>query len=385
MRKHFIIIRIVAYALMLIIGIGGLYLWLSGIPYLTDYVDGFLTHNIQKEKRTHHLWLDDKGQSDLVYILNVQDSILSNRIKLSELVDSIMFHKPSALGLDIELIPKETVADSILYSTLTKYNTIVLPYDRQKNIFPLGKSYNAFANVCYTNFGDHEDMPRFLAPYDIDKDGQFRTSFWARLWEIHANIPNGHLRSQRKFIDFNIKPVIHDVNRFEDLQNGPPFPTFHDLANIIVIIGNLSGGDDIFHVPIQDANKDKLSERHLMTGIEIIGRATLTIGDNELENNIFDRHRFFFGYICFLLLVIVFCLIHFMDCFSIIREYGNIFQILAGVCLFFWAKILSPSLDEQWFFFSIVAVFLLLGPVVADIEKALYQIIGRKFDNSTKS
>ncbi len=384
------IIRIALFASLLIIGIGGSLILLSKSIYLKDYVDGYLTRNIQFEKRAHSIWVDEKnGQSDEVYILDIQDSILSNRLRLSELVDSIMSYNPSVVGLDIELPSTDPVVDSILYNTLIRYDNLVLSYDRDKeDVYPLGKTYDDFANVCYSNFGALDVMPRYLSPYDIKTDGQIRTSFWARLWEIHANIPNGQLKSKREFINFNIKPNIHTVNRFEDLQNKDA-TTFQDLTDKIVIFGNISsesGKSDIFPVPIQDSNEQDLSDAHLMTGIEIIGRATLTIGDNELGNNVFDRNRIVFGYICFLFMVIVFCLIHFMDCFSIIREYGNIFQFLAGVGLFFWAKyLLSPSLDEQWFFFSIIAVFLLLGPVVAEIEKALYSIIGRKFDKSIES
>lgn len=387
MSKSFRHFRICIYAILLIVIIGGAYKGLSSSTYLKDYVEGFIARNIQFEKRTHHIWTDDDGRSDLAFILDVQDSILSNRHRFSELVDSIMSYNPSVLGLDIKLIPKDPVADSILYSTLARYDNIVLPYERVLNDrdlqYPLGKTYDDFANVCYSNFGALDDMPRFLAPYEINKDGQIRTSFWARLWEIHANIPNGQLKSKRQFINFNIKPNIHTVNCFEDLQN-EDYVTFHDLTNRIVIIGNIngeSGRKDIFHVPIQDSFVEDLSRTHLMTGIEIIGRSTLTIGDNELSNSIFDRNRTFLGYICFFILVMVFCLIHFLDCFSFIREYGNIFQFLAGIGLFFCAKyLMSPSIDEQWYFFFIVAIFLLLGPVVADFEKALYRIIGRKKD-----
>jgi len=395
MRQYMKYIRYAFYAILLIVLIGGAYKGLSSIPYFKEYVDGFIVSNIKSEGRTHHFWVDENtGRSDIAYILDVQDSILSNRRRLSELVESIMSHNPSVLGLDIELTPNDPVEDSMLYNALTRYDNIVLPYDREKEVFPLGKTFDDFPNVCYTNFGALEDMPRYLAPYVINQDGRLLTSFWARLWEIHANIPNGQLKSRREFIDFNIKPVIHSVNRFEDLQS-KAHSSFQDLTDKIVIIGNIkgeSGSKDVFHVPIMDSWVAELSGRHLMTGIEIIGSATLSIGDNELDNSILDRNRKIIGYGGFLILVIIFCLIHFMDGCSmirIIREYGNCFQFVAGLVLYAVAKtMLSPSLDEQWYFFSIVAVFLLLVPFVADFEKALYKLykmIRRKFENGIKS
>lgn len=405
MKRFLKSLRVALYAVLLSACIGGAYIGLSKMSYFKDYLEGFLSHNIQFEKRAHHL-VDEEGQTDIVTILDVHDSIISNRLLLSDLVDSIMNYNPSVLGIDLNLVAKDTSIDRHLYQTITRYENIVLPYSREDNKYPLDKPFDAFTNVCYTNFEALEDMPRRLAPYDRDSVGTILTSFWARLWEIHAGIPNGQLKSQREFIDFNVKPNIHTVNSIADLQNPDLFP-FQDIREKIIIIGNVTGStakSDIFHVPIKGSILDEFSKTHLMTGVEIIGRAVLTIGENEIDDNRFDKHRREYGGICFFILVCLFCLIHFAESESIrkigtshtvanriwykiiwcsekIRSYGNFFQFLAGVGLFVGAKKLSPSMDEQWFIFSIIALFLLLAPVIADIENFLYKRISHFINN----
>lgn len=409
MKRFLKSLRVALYAVLLSACIGGAYIGLSKMSYFKDYLEGFLSHNIQFEKRAHHL-ADSSGLADIVTILDVSDTIVENYLILADLVDSIMSYSPSVLGIDIQLVAKDTSIDRHLYQTITRYENIVLPYSKEDNKYPLDKPFDAFTNVCYTNFEALEDMPRRLAPYDRDSVGALLTSFWARLWEIHAGIPNGQLKSKREFIDFNVRPTIHTVDSIA-LQD--PEHIIHDvfqtLRGKIIIIGCIRGkygGSDIFHVPIRDKNSElkDLYDRHLMTGVEIIGRAVLTIGENEIDDNRFDKHRREYGGICFFILVCLFCLIHFAEsesirkigtshtvanriwykiiwCFEKIRSYGNFFQFLAGVGLFVGAKKLSPSMDEQWFIFSIIALFLLLAPVIADIENFLYKRISHFINN----
>lgn len=357
--------RVVLYMLILSVVIGASYSYLAQIPYLKDYVDGFLSRNNQADTKKHLLSVNENGQSDEVVILDIAKwPGDEHRSFLSELIDSIMSYKPAVLGIDLKLLPKDKEMDSILFNTIRAYDNIVLAFDIFDSIFPLGMEYDDFPNVCYSNFEVIESMPRYLIPYY----GQY-TSFWARLWEIYANIPSGELKSKRRFINYNLKPVVHDVKNYFDLS------LVSDYIDNIVIIGD-TNRDDVFNVPKDDNSKSQLHERHLMSGIDIIGSATLTIGDNELDNNFFDKNRWFAGLICWVILVAIFTAIHFCNSKWVlfIRRIGNFFQLACGIILFIAAKEVSTTKDEHWFLFSIVAVFILIAPVVADLENYVHEI-----------
>lgn len=379
MRKNKTI-RVILYALFLFICVKGSYDFLSGIPYLKEYLEGFMTRDIEIEstkqdyrvlgkKRVKSHYIDDS----LVVILDIQNC--HNPFEfLPELIDSIMIHEPTVLGIDVDFSYRTHIGDSIsiLLNTIKKYNNIVLVYDQNKinGRYPFGLSYHDFANLGYANFEAFEAMPRYLMPYAYDKiDGETRTSFWARLWEIHANIPPGQLKSKRTFINFNLRPLVWPVDEIYDFQLIPP----RLVENHIIIIGQAKNIEDIFHVPIDDPGST-YPHRYLMDGVEVIGKATMTIGDNELENDFLDRNRVIFGILCYIILTALFCFIHFNKKCNWLRETGNIWQCIAAIALFLVSKCLSPSKDEWWYLFSIIAVFLLIAPVTADIETVIYRM-----------
>ena len=335
--------------------------------YLKDYIEGFLSNNISKENRL------PKVKSDEVIVLDIKswaDGCEDVRPSLPRIIDTIMSRDPSVLGIDYELVDK-IPSDTLLIQTLKRYeNKIVLSCSLdadESGVFltklPFGMK-NVFKNVCYTNFGAKDASPRYLERYFPTKDTCL-TSFWARLWEIHSDTPPGQLKSKREFINYNLNPYISQINEMSNLTKDSKYFTGN-----IVIIGEIKL-EDYFHVPV---NRNDLN-RFLLSGVEVIGTATLTVGDNERSSGILDRYRYFWGGLLIMLFIAIFTFIHFSKskiC-GMICKYSNIWQFIVGYGLFVLAGKISPSLDEQWYFFSIVALFILLVPIIADVEKWLFE------------
>lgn len=377
MKNRFIlkITRCIDYIAYIILLVSVVYIvcdWAFRNEYFKNYVEGFLTNRIQKEDCASNV---DPNE---VIILDIQNWP-NVREDLPELIDTIMSCNPKVLGVDIKLFPRDDddVSDSILIATIKKYDNIVLPFDKfedEETRYPFCKEYDYFPNVCYTNWGAQDAAPRYLELYDTI-DGKIRTSFWARLWELNAGISSGELTSKRRFINFNLNSnlvLCGNISNFDDVS------FIKAYLKKIVIIGVINDRD-IFHVPYDDKDSityEKYRERNLMPGVQLIGISALTIGDNEMDNCWADLNREWIGLFVLIVLSSLLCVLHFSQVkwIQFVRVYGNLFQFAGGIVLFVLSNQLSPSMDEWWYVFRLVAILLLMAPVVADGTRCIVVI-----------
>ncbi|MBR5176437.1 MAG: CHASE2 domain-containing protein [Bacteroidales bacterium] len=366
-------LHIFTYAIVLTLLVGSSIALVTFNGYIRDYLEGFLGDRFHANNPGAPL-RPALIHSDEVQVWNLDwaDKTVKERSVLPAIIDSLMKFKPRAVGLDFDLEePGDPVTDSILLATILRYDNIVLKYDLFADVgfeYPLGLTPESYDKLGYVSFGTKANEARYLGSAQTVGETKI-FPFWIRLWTVGSSQEPGSLSSKRRFINYDLKPLSTDIRLMEDITGDSTYrvawgKVAHDK---IVIIGKYVE-NDLLATPVRDV-------RHFtMHGAKVIGTATLTVGENELTRGILDRFRYPFGALVYLFMLLIFILIHFCKkpFFRFVRSYGNCLQAVSAVCLYFFGKALSPSADEYFLFFCIVALVILWAPATGELAD-IYQ------------
>lgn len=372
-------LHIIIYAMILTLLVGSSIALVTFNGYIRDYLEGFLGDRF-RENNPGTLSRATQIHSDDVQVWNLDwsDTAVKERSVLPAILDSLMKFKPHAVGLDLDLEERgDRVTDSILLATILRYDNIVLKYDlfaEPGYEYPLGLTPESYDRLGYVSFGTKANEARYLGSAQT-VGGTRIYPFWTRLWAVGSSQEPGSLSSKRRFINYDLKPIHTKIKSMEDITGDSTNrvawgKVAHDR---IVIIGKYVE-EDLLATPVRDG-------RHFtMHGAKVIGTATMTVGLNELTPSFFDRFRYPIGASVFLVMLCLFIVIHFCKkpFFKFVRKYGNCLQAVSAVCLYFIGKALSPSADEYFLFFCIVALVILWAPATGELADIYERSFSKK-------
>lgn len=347
--------------------------------YLRDQISSYLG-NYSAEQNNKYLdgleKLRKSHRRDSVILWQISDDIALDKAQLIVVIDSLMSRKPAAVGLDILFQPDTLTAEDSILSNLPKlYDNLVYPYDYSGNVveYPWGGVFNPIPNMGYVNARKEKGQSeiRYLNLYD-KVDGDLRPAFWTQLWLLSRENEKT-LQSNRSFINYSLSSFLCcDINNMAIMSE-----ELEDVEGKIIIICSKDSdsriNNDLGIVPV-DMSASWYNYDHIMPGPKIICCALQTIIYNEAFYSFWDKNRKIIGlviivFLSFLTTALHFCRLRWIR--WVLDNLGNTLQIVGAIVLFWMSMVLPIEREDYWYFFSIVALYVIIAPAMDELFRLL--------------